>query len=408
MLFARFLKDRAAGVAPMLAIGLVPLMAAVGAAVDYSRANGARSSMQAALDATALMLAKDAQNSSGTQFDTQGTNYFNSNFVRTDVQNVAITVGTSSPSGGTSLTLSATGSMRTTFLNVMGFQAVPLSVHSAAYSFADGQGCVLSLNPTASGATTGQGNTSVVLTACSLYDNSSSATALSVGGSAAISALSVGVVGGVSGADQIVTQQGIKTGVGPVRDPFINDSFPDFSGCTKQNYTAKKTETISPGIYCGGIGLNANAILTLDPGIYYLDGGDLTVNGGAKITGEGVTLVFTKKSSSTWATASINGNTTVHLTAPKSGPTAGIVMFGDRNMPTGTAFKFNGGVDQYLGGAIYVPKGAVSISGGAATSASCTQVIGDTVTFTGNSSLAINCSSYNTKPFSPTVIKITS
>jgi hypothetical protein len=97
----------------------------------------------------------------------------------------------------------------------------------------------------------------VSLNACSLYDNSNSAAALSAGGSASISAYSVGVVGGVSGTDNIVTQQGIKTGIGPVTDPYGNDSYPSFSGCDKNNYTAKKTETISPGVYCGGIAVAA-------------------------------------------------------------------------------------------------------------------------------------------------------
>ena len=77
-------------------------------------------------------------------------------------------------------------------------------------------------------------------------------------------------------------------------------------------------------------------------------------------------------------------------------------------MPVGTNFKFNGGASQYLAGAIYTPAGAINFSGGAGTSTSCTQIIGNTITFTGNSSLAINCSMYNTKPFSPMVTRIVS
>lgn len=408
MLLARFLNDCKAGVAPLLALGIIPLVGAVGAAVDYSRANSARSAMQAALDSAALILAKDAQNTPGLQFSKLGQNYFNANFVRPELQNVVVSVQSSTGSGGTTFKLSATGSMNTTFLGVLGFSTIPIAVHSNALGYADGLGCVLSLDPTASGATTGQGSTVVNLTACSLYDNSNNASALTVGGSASISALTVGVVGGISGTDNIITQQGIKTGIGAVSDPYANDVFPDFSGCTKQNFSAKKIETISPGVYCGGIGLNAGANLTLNAGIYYLDGGSLTVNGGATLTGDGVTLVFTKKNSNSWATASINGNATINLTPPRSGPTAGIVMFGDRGIPKGTAFKFNGGANQYLGGAIYVSTGAINFSGGAATSTSCTQVIGNTVVFTGNSSLAINCSGYNTKPFSPTIVKIVS
>ena len=37
----------------------VPMMGFVGSAVDYSRANSAKAAMQAAADATALMLSKD-------------------------------------------------------------------------------------------------------------------------------------------------------------------------------------------------------------------------------------------------------------------------------------------------------------------------------------------------------------
>ena len=62
MLFARFLQGpqgRRRAVAGARAS--FPLIGAVGAAVDYSRANSARTAMQAALDSTALMLSKDAQ-----------------------------------------------------------------------------------------------------------------------------------------------------------------------------------------------------------------------------------------------------------------------------------------------------------------------------------------------------------
>jgi hypothetical protein len=42
-------------------------MAAVGAAVDYSRATNVRTGLQAALDSTSLMMSKEAQNLTGTE-----------------------------------------------------------------------------------------------------------------------------------------------------------------------------------------------------------------------------------------------------------------------------------------------------------------------------------------------------
>jgi Flp pilus assembly protein TadG len=382
---------------------------ASGAAVDYSRGNAARTAMQAALDAAAIMVAKEAQQSSGSQAAQNAQTYFTANFNRPEVKNVNVTATTSQASGGISLNLYATGTLQTEFMGVVGISTIPLSVNAATFANNDGLGCVLALNKNASGAATLQGSTTVNLNGCSLYDDSSSPTALTVGGSASLTALSIGVVGGVSGTSGITTTQGIKTGLGIVTDPYANDSFPTtFIGCNQQNFSAKNTVTIDPGVYCGGMSFNAGANVTFNAGIYYIDGGSFTVNGGAAIQGTGVTLVFTKKSGSGWPTATVNGNSTVNLTPPKSGSTAGIVVFGDRNIPVGTVFKFNGGSGQYFGGAIYLPTGAINFSGGNGTSTSCTQIIGNTVTFVGNSAVAINCSSYGTKPFSPAVLKLMS
>jgi hypothetical protein len=218
----------------------------------------------------------------------------------------------------------------------------------------------------------------------------------------------VGVVGHLTGTENITTTAGIRTGVTPIHDPYASSYFPAFGGCTDNNFTGKNTVTINPGVYCGGMKINAGAVVTLNSGIYYLDGGDLTVNGGGTLQGTGVTLVFTSQNRNGFATASINGNAVVNLTPPTTGGTAGIVVFGDRRISEGTEFKFNGGSTQYLGGAIYVPTGAVSFAGGAGTSTSCTQLIGNTITFTGNSSFALNCNNYGTKPFSPLVVKLTS
>ena len=404
MLCIRFVSDSRGGVAPLLALAMIPIIGTIGAAVDYSRANATKAAMQSALDATGLALAK--QSATGAQVNTN--DYFNANFVRPEVTNLDVVTNTSMVPGGTLLSLSATGKIKTQLIGLLGFSALTVTTNSSVVAASDGLGCVLSLNKTASGAITGQGSTTVELKGCSLYDNSANASALSVGGSAKISAYSIGVVGGISGGSGLLADHGIRTGIGPIADPYADRNFPSFSGCTENNFKAKDPVTINPGVYCGGISINAGAVLTLNPGIYFLDGGDLTVNGGATLSGTGVTLVFTKQSRSTFANASLNGKGNVYLTAPKYGPTAGIVMFGDRSMPVGTEFKLNGGSTQYLGGAIYLPKGAINYSGNAATSTSCTQIIGDTVTFTGNSAVAINCSNHETKPFSAWTVRLAS
>src|SRR5580698_9579707 len=56
---AQFGGANQGNIAVIFGIAILPVMGFVGAAIDYSRANAARSSMQAALDSTALMMSKD-------------------------------------------------------------------------------------------------------------------------------------------------------------------------------------------------------------------------------------------------------------------------------------------------------------------------------------------------------------
>jgi Flp pilus assembly protein TadG len=406
MLFDRFVKDCRGGVAPTLALTLVPLMAGMGAAVDYSRANSARTAMQAALDSTVLMLSKNAQTLSSPEGQATAQDYFNAIFSGRDVQNLQISATASTGSDGTAVTGTASGSVKTTMMSALGFSALDIAVRSKALTASDDLGCVLSLDSAAAGATTAGGSTTVNLSNCSLYDNSNNLTALTVTGSATVNALSVGVVGGVSGNASIYSTQGIHTGMFPIRDPYADVVIPSFGACTENKFSAKNTVTIDPGVYCNGVTFNAGADVTLNPGVYYLDRGKFAVNGGATIKGQGVTLVFTSSTGADWATATINGGAVINLTPPQYGPTAGIVVMGDRGIPAGTAYKFNGGASQYFGGAIYISTGAIDFVGGSGTSTSCTQVIGGTVSFSGNSNLAVNCSSYKTKPFGATVSRL--
>jgi len=125
------------------------------------------------------------------------------------------------------------------------------------------------------------------------------------------------------------------------------------------------------------------------------EAGAANVAGNATITGTGVTLVFTGSSLNGWGTASIGSNATIDLTAPSSGATQGIVLYGDRNMPI-TDFSLTGGGTQNFGGAIYLPKAHLKFSGGNGTSTSCTKLIADTITFTGTPNVQVDCAALGT------------
>lgn len=404
-----FLKDQRGSTAPLLALAAIPIMATVGAAIDYSRAASARTAMQAAADSTALIIARNLTKQPGETAAALAPSYFAASFHRSEVQISQVGAATGASAGDKTVTVTAQGTIKTVIMRVVGISTVALNVTSNAVAKFDGFGCVLALDPGASGTFVGQGSTTVTLKGCSLFDNSKHAEALAVGGSAKVSALSVGVVGGIApGSTGLTADNGIATGIPPVDDPYKDVTPATAGACTEQNFKTNVSVTLSPGVYCGGIAIHSGATVTLNPGTYYIDGGDLTVNGNAGLVGNGVTLVFTAVNRKAYGTAVFNGNATIDLTAPSFGATAGIVMFGDRNMPTNTTFKLNGGATQNFGGAVYLPKATIDFTGGNGSSAACTQLIGNKISFSGNSSLAINCSSHRTKEFGTWSIRITS
>ncbi len=153
--------------------------------------------------------------------------------------------------------------------------------------------------------------------------------------------------------------------------------------------------------------VNAGANVTLNAGTYYFDGGDLTVNGGATMTGSDVTLVFTSQNRNGFGTVQINGNATISLTAPKTERQPGSSCLVTVACPQARISS------SMAGNSIFWRRHLCSLGRrefrrGASTSTNCTQLIASTVTFTGNSGFALNCNNYGTKPFSPQVVKLTS
>ncbi len=131
MLLARFFQNNDGGVAPFLALAIIPLMGFTGAAIDYSRASAARTAMQSALDATGLTLSKTAQGQSTAQIQGQAQQVFNALFIRPEVQDVSVTTEFGSPQQGNFvLKVTGSGSINTLFSKVLGNSQISFSAKS--------------------------------------------------------------------------------------------------------------------------------------------------------------------------------------------------------------------------------------------------------------------------------------
>jgi Flp pilus assembly protein TadG len=123
---SRFVADQRGGVVPIFALAIIPIIGLVGAAVDYSRGNAARTAMLAALDATALMLSRDAAGMDPDQVSAKATSFFNAQFSRPEVTNLQVTGVLQNPQAGSFiLDVTAKGTVPTTW--IIGQQKLDIS-----------------------------------------------------------------------------------------------------------------------------------------------------------------------------------------------------------------------------------------------------------------------------------------
>jgi Flp pilus assembly protein TadG len=124
-MLSRFLRAREGNVATMFAFAIIPVIGLTGAAVDYSRAASARTGLQAAIDATALAMAKLAPTLTQSELQQKTTAYFNAMFSHPEAKNIVITP-TYSTTGGSQLTIAVSGSVDTTFTKILGFNSLDI------------------------------------------------------------------------------------------------------------------------------------------------------------------------------------------------------------------------------------------------------------------------------------------
>lgn len=273
--------------------------------------------------------------------------------------------------------------------------------------------CVLSLSNTRSKAVEVSGSTEVTLNDCSIAANSIQDDAYYMPNSSAkLSAECISTVGGASIKDGTSDVLQLECKVAQEHAPLTPDPYADvpepifpLSGCLTQTKFSGNipapTKTSAYGNYecfANGIKIEANNTANFPPGLYIITGGTLSVEDKAVMNSTGATFFFMNNT-----TAQISGQAKLNLVAPSTGIFAGLVFFSQRCDATlgscDEVFKITGGSDFNVKGAIYLPGSTVEFLGNAGSATSCLQIIGDKVTFTGNSEIQMGsaCSGVGTK-----------
>jgi parallel beta-helix repeat protein len=229
------------------------------------------------------------------------------------------------------------------------------------------QASIYVLSATANAALNVSGG-SIVTVPGTVQVASSSSSAIVLSGGSKLTASTIGVFGGtsVSGSSSF-GHTPVKDAIAPT-DPLANLPIPSATGMT--TYSAVKlgggTLTISPGIY-PSISVSGSAKLTLQPGIYVIQGGGFSVSGGSA-SGTGVLIYnagsnYNGGSGSSFGGFVVSGSGVLNITAPTTGPYAGIAVFQSRD--NSHAMSLTGGAMTGLnGGSIYAPGATLTVSGG--------------------------------------------
>ncbi|HYL32951.1 MAG TPA: TadE/TadG family type IV pilus assembly protein [Stellaceae bacterium] len=404
----RLACDDRGQVAILFGLLVIVLAAVVGAGLDYGRAVQIRAGLQNAVDSAAIAgvnvytapSAKSSAEALAQNYVAKGTDALPP---KVTVVSTTVTSGTTGSGNNTAYTMyaSVTASVPTTFLSFYQKTMTVTASATATRTPPKGTACILALNASAAAAVSLAGSTSVGMSNCGVAVNSSSSDGLDLKGNASLSVQSATLVGNAysaSGNALLTVTNGVKYNQPTVADPYAAYTIPAFSGCKSTNYATSSTVTLQPGVYCGGIATTAQAIVTLSPGVYFLDGGGLSMTGGSIIAGTGVTIILTSSGAArSIGSFDVAGTTGLQITAPTTGPTAGIALWVDRRAPLDSGNTLTGSIGIEVTGAIYAPSQSIDFGGGEFATG-CTQLIADKISFQGDSTFNNSCADTGISP----------
>ena len=246
---------------------------------------------------------------------------------------------------------------------------------------------ILLLDPSMKASLNVTGNGGISATGGSIVVDSNNLQSGVLTGAGGASAPNINFYGSysTSGSGQFLGN--VQSYIKPTPDPLSGLPVPNPAIMTVQSNTqykisAKGTYTLQPGLYKGGIAISAPGpgLITLSPGIYYMQGGGFSNSGSLDMTGTGVMIYNAPQQNSDQVKLTGSGNLT--LSAPTSGTYKGITIYQDRTATAVVNVTGNGGMS--LSGTIYSAKAEIDVTGNGGTNVVGSQIIANNMKVTGN------------------------
>lgn len=365
---SQLLRDESGQTLILVALALTGILGIVGLATDVGVLLHAKRNLQIAADAAAIAGAKEIRIDS-TQIIAAGKAASAQNGFTDGVNGTSVNIYPPPVDGPN---INKAGYVEaivrqpqpTFFMRLFSFTSMPVLARAVAFNGATNDvQCVRANDKTGADTIKLQGSFNVDAPGCTVIDNSSDPAALDfVGGSGkngngTLTAGYIGVVGGETGKTSDSSPAPV-TGIPQTSDPLASlISPPTYSGCaaTPTGNTWGPASAGGTVCYSGNISVSNN--ITMNPGVYVFTG-TLGLQGNGSLTGTGVTIYL--PSGATLGGGG-NGNTTLNLTAPTSGPYAGILIYEDASNTN--TISLNGTPVANLTGIIYAPSAELDLSG---------------------------------------------
>lgn len=269
-----------------------------------------------------------------------------------------------------------------------------------------GKYCVVSLESTSATGISIGGTANVDL-GCGMITNSTSMDAAVAFGSSTVNASPIAAVGGIEASDNWGDDVQLLPFNLAQEDPFADVAAPSVPNPCNSQINVNPSESNANGnsgsstTYSGGCysNITINGTVTLNPGTYIIDGGDLNIGAQANVTCNGCTFVLTSKTAGTNPSSignvTINGGAEVNFSAPNSGDYAGIIIYQDRRAifdgSANTTNLINGNANSSFEGAFYFPSQLTQFTGTAGMDTECMQLVARRVEFVGTAGITNDC-----------------
>jgi Flp pilus assembly protein TadG len=325
-------------VALTFGLSAVVLLGLTGGGIDYARLASRRSQLQNAADAGVLAAGNYLKLAVSTSTAAKS--------IVADTVHAQAAPRPDSPYGlqvdvaadKTSVAVAIDETVRLAFGGFVGMSTVKLAVRSKASVVGKMRLCLLTLDPLAAGAFQLEKSAEVTAVDCSLYSNSQSPQGMVGKDSAYARAQTICSSGGFNGARANFAPPP-QTGCPPIQDPLKDRAPPTVGACTAIPASANskgdtsanlvdQSATLDPGTYCGGLHITKNASVSLRAGTYVMKDGPLIVDKNGTMTGTDVAFYFTGSKGG----LVFDKKTTISLTAPTTGPMAGLLMMEERTV----------------------------------------------------------------------------